>query len=296
MANNLNDQRYPASQNADEHFCTSQALIVGDEKMADFNALVTEVTRDYRPRNALDRERVENAARCLWFARRSSSAFDRVFNRLCANGCAFEFWSENQHAEYDKIRRCRIADQREFERACRGVEYLCANRQQRLKLKTSLAKSRACTEKTKTQTAAIRAKIARYSAPLPAGPISLSVDAPAPPVAEKPELWDQRVLVKIDGGAVAVRIYPTNANFRSMAQDQVPPGTRVSRTFRFPHGVPPAFEWMIAPDDRCPGVTCGQVMSLETWLALTAEEERRGAFLDPGKWRPEPGEDLPLAA
>jgi hypothetical protein len=296
MANILNDQTSPASQNAAKHWCTSQALIVGDEKIEDFNALVNEFTRDYRPRNALDREWVEGAARCLWFVRRSSKAFDNVFNRLCATGPAFESWNEIQHAEYDKMMRYRKADQREFERAYRGVEHLRANLERRLKLKASLKKSRASTEKTKTLTAAARAKIARDSTPAPAAPIPQTPQAPTPSVAEEPELWDQRVFVKIIDGAVAVRIYPTNADFRSVAQNPTTPGTRVSRIFRFPHGVPPAFEWMIAPDDRRPGITCGQEMSLETWLALTAEEERRGEFLDPRKWRPRSGEDLPSAA
>jgi len=193
MANIPNEQTSRASQNAGKHWCTSsQALIIGDEKIEDFDALVTELIRDCRPRNDMDRQWVEGAARSVWFVRRNSKAFDNVFNRLCARGGAFESWDEIHQTQYKKVLTYRHADQRAFERGWRGVQYLRANRVQRTKLKTLVAKAKVSIEKEKKWIEVLNAKNSRADAPATVGPTPPHAPVKAPP-AGLPHIWDQRV-------------------------------------------------------------------------------------------------------
>jgi hypothetical protein len=265
----------PPSLNAAKHFCTSRTLIIGDEDWDEFNSLVEEFTREYKPRTKLDKHWVEGAARSLWFSRRSTKEFDAMMQRLSAGDLTPATWDPQQQAEHDRLLRYRKSDQREFERAYRGVEHLRTRRAQRRREKRAIATTNATVARQNAQTKALESKI----------------PAPTPPPAE-PDLWDQRVLVEIIDGAVTTRIYPTNEEFRTAAATDAAPDTQVLRTFRFPHGVPPAFEWMFKPEHRQPGVTYSQRMPLETWLDLTEEEEKLGAFLNSKKFR----DDSPRAA
>jgi hypothetical protein len=276
-----NVTKRPPSLNAAKHFCTSRTLIIGDEDWDEFNALVEEFTREYKPRTRLDKHWVEGAARSLWFSRRSNKEFDSMMQRLTAGGRTPSQWDPQQQAEHDRLLRYRKSDQREFERAYRGVEHLRTRRAQRRREKRAIAVADATIACKKAQIKKLESKTTEPTPP-----------PPPPPPPTEPDLWDQRVLVEIVDGAVKTRTYPTNENFRDFATTEAAPDTQVLRTFRFPHGVPPAFDWMFKPEHRQPGVTHSQRMPLETWLALTEEEEKLGAFLDPRKFR----DDSPRAA
>ena len=282
-----NVTKRPPSLNAAKHFCTSRTLIIGDEDWDEFNSLVEEFTREYKPRTRLDKHWVEGAARSLWISRRSTKEFDSMMQRLSADGRTPSQWDPQQQAEHDRLLRYRKSDQREFERAYRGVEHLRTRRAQRRREKRAIAVADATIACKKAQLKDLESKT---TAPTP----------PPPPPPAEPEIWDQRVFVKIIDGAVTTRIYPTNANFRLLAATEAAPDTQLLRTFRFVHGVPPAFEWMFKPEHRQPGVTYSQRMPLQTWLALTEEEEKLGAFLDPKTWPPHDGkefrDDSPRAA
>jgi len=184
--------------------------------------------------------------------------------RLAAAGLTPSNWDPQQQAEHDRLLRYRKSDQREFERAYRGVEHLRTRRATRRREKRAIAVANAA--------------IASKNAQKPA------VEVPPPPPPAEPDTWDQRVFVKIVDGAVTIRNYLTNANFRLLASLQPRPDTRILRTFRFPHGVPAEFEWMLPPEQRQPGATYAQWMPLTTWFKITEEEEKRGAFFDPRTW------------
>ena len=48
-----------------------------------------------------------------------------MIQRLTAGGLTPSTWDPQQQAEHDRLLRYRKSDQREFERAYRGVEHLC---------------------------------------------------------------------------------------------------------------------------------------------------------------------------
>jgi len=183
----------PVSNHANAtHNGTSNQLIVGGERLEDFQALTANLTSHFQPANPHEQSLVNDLAHGRWMLWRRQRAFNAIEASVYAAQPDEAKWAEPEFKRLSLAHRYLTQAERAYTRALKNVEAFAKERAKTLRWETmhDLALQRLQLQQTKHEMAVARA-VAReaqvdarsaknaVSSPLPPQP-NVSQDAPAP--------------------------------------------------------------------------------------------------------------------
>jgi len=251
-------------RNLERHDCTSKRLLLPDENVEHWEALLADLWDEYGPETAVDYQLVYEAARSVWVLNRNNLRYDEIEQKLHEEQSNSTLWTEEQWRWLELRIRYRTTAERSWIRAMRGLEHVRRNR-------ASEDVARARRAKLEAETKVIEgAKEPEPKAELKKEPVPSSLGLPT----LEPHALHQRIVVSVVEDRTAVRGYPANDQIAKMAEG-ADPKAQVIRTFEFPDGVPAEYKWA--------GERAAWRISLARWRKLVELEKTRDTevFLDP---------------
>jgi hypothetical protein len=117
-----------SSQNAIKHGgCSEKHLIVGDERLEDFESLESIWLSSYQPRDAAERHMVQQIARADWFFQRAERNFAEVEVGLMDLSSPLD-WTEEQEKKLARMQRYLTARANLLAKAKKALEDYRKNR------------------------------------------------------------------------------------------------------------------------------------------------------------------------
>ena len=281
-----------SSQNSLQHGCCSKALLLPDEDPNELRQLLESWLYDYRADTYTLDQLVRETVSAQWIVLRNRSRYNQCEHSLHQEQPNWLNWTDDQHHRLERFRRYLRQAERQFNSAFHNLERL-HGRRFREGMQLQRAQERAAAIETKrAQALEERENKAdlQQNQPKPEKPEKKAAK-PEPPTPTKPSeilfqgqnhpkkrrkipILDQWVEVSIqENGETLTRLFPSNKNLIERGKAMLPPPELVYRRFNFPHGVPPAYDWVNSKEEKRKLGGCGiQRMTTDTWLEVIARE------------------------
>jgi hypothetical protein len=209
----------------------------------------------YAPADECERGLVTDVAESDWTKRRVVTQFTRLEPRLYAVD-PWD-WSEEEHKQFDRFLRYKTSAERAFTRALRTLE-----QQRKIWMQE---------EREQAQ----RVEVKRMEEEEEKRPKEVSLDEQIAKLKRPPGIF-QMVQVQTEEGRTVTWAHPTKDTLLQQLELKGPE-TTVFRTFEFPQGVPPEYEWVaIAPEERTTAKgRYSETLSAAEWMRAIAQDEAR---------------------
>jgi hypothetical protein len=258
----------PTNLNGLVHGCCATKLILYAGEEVEFAAFAAAWRAEYPPESALEESVLAKVIEKAWQEQRCDVRFLEM--DIVQGVKSPHDWTEEEHHKLGLFTRYKTTAERAFQRKYSQLRTLRQDRIDRL--------ARAAAQEKLRQDHLAQEKVAQKAAEV----AEKAAAAQPKPIAEPDLLFEQRLIVTTENGAMTTQIYPTSEQVMRVVSIG-PRYKTVVRAFEFHGEVPAQYAWAVPnpPPDPFPSVLYIDI-PVQQWLNHIVHEELHGN----GHWLP----------